>query len=121
MQTLAKVANGKRSVAIIGAMRELGQGGVEAHDEIGRLAVRLGINKFVVVGEGARPSHEAAVQEGSWDGESVYYPDLDAARQALPELLQPGDVVLVKASNGSGLWRLADELAAGAYSPAQQA
>jgi len=117
MQTLAKVANGRRSVAIIGAMRELGEGGVEAHDEIGRLAVRLGLNKFVVIGPGARASHEAAVQEGSWDGESVYFEDLDAARAALPGILKSGDVVLVKASNGSGLWRLADELAAGEYSP----
>lgn len=119
MQTLARVAKGRRSVAIIGAMRELGEGGADAHDEIGRLAVRLGINKFVVIGDGARPAHEAAVQEGSWDGESVFFNDLDEARAALPELLEPGDVVLVKASNGSGLWRLADELAAGQYGPNQ--
>ena len=118
MQTLAKIANNRRSVAIIGAMRELGEGGVEAHDEIGRLAVRLGINKLLAIGDGARAAHEAAVQEGSWDGESVFLTDLDAARQALPEILTSGDVVLVKASNGSGLWRLADELAAGEYAPA---
>jgi len=124
MQTLAKVAQGRRSaqpatrsVAIVGAMRELGEGGVEAHDEIGRLAVRLGIDKFVVIGDGARAAHDAAVQEGSWDGESVFFADLDQARAALPQILRPGDVVLVKASNGSGLWRLADELAAGEFGP----
>ncbi|WP_342770142.1 hypothetical protein [Xylanimonas allomyrinae] len=43
----------------------------------------------------------------------MFVPDLDAARAVLDERLRPGDVVLVKASNGSGLWRLGDELAAG--------
>jgi len=117
LQTLAKIAKNRRSVAIVGAMRELGEGGLEAHDEIGRLAVRLGINKFIVIGEGARAAHEAAVQEGSWGDESQFFSDLDAARAALPTILQTGDVVLVKASNGSGLWRLADELADGKFGP----
>ncbi|MCL1801721.1 MAG: UDP-N-acetylmuramoyl-tripeptide--D-alanyl-D-alanine ligase, partial [Promicromonosporaceae bacterium] len=90
--------------------RELGETGVGAHDEIGRLAVRLGIDKLFVVGSGAQGAHLAAVQEGSWDGESQYFPDLETARAEIPALLQPGDVVLVKASNGSKLWQLADDL-----------
>jgi len=117
MQTLAKMAGKRRSVAIIGEMRELGPGALQAHDEVGRLAVRLNIDKLVVVGRGAKAAHSSAVQEGSWDGEAVYHPDLDAARAALPKILKTGDVVFVKASNGSGLWRLADELAAGQYGP----
>ncbi len=37
---------------------------------------------------------------------------MGAAAALLRDELQEGDVVLVKASNGSGLWRLGDELAA---------
>ncbi|QAY70631.1 UDP-N-acetylmuramoyl-tripeptide--D-alanyl-D-alanine ligase [Xylanimonas protaetiae] len=109
----------RRSVAVLGEMRELGANARVAHHEIGLLAVRLNIKLLVVVGDGAYHIHEGATQEGSWGEETVFVPDLDAARTALDELVRPGDVVLVKASNGSGLWRLGDELAAGTLGAAQ--
>ncbi|MCK9795536.1 UDP-N-acetylmuramoyl-tripeptide--D-alanyl-D-alanine ligase [Isoptericola sp. 4D.3] len=103
----------RRSVAVLGEMLELGDGARAAHDEIGRLVVRLNVKLLVVVGDGAYHIHEGALQEGSWGEESVFVPDLDAARAVLAEALEPGDVVLVKSSLGAGLWRLGDELAAG--------
>ncbi|PZR55442.1 UDP-N-acetylmuramoyl-tripeptide--D-alanyl-D-alanine ligase [Xylanimonas oleitrophica] len=103
----------RRSVAVLGEMRELGESARVAHDAIGRLVVRLNVKLLVVVGDGAYHIHEGAMQEGSWGEESVFVPDVEAAREVLAEQLRPGDVVLVKASNGSGLWRLGDELAAG--------
>jgi UDP-N-acetylmuramoyl-tripeptide--D-alanyl-D-alanine ligase len=51
------------------------------------------------------------MQEGSWGSESIFVPDLEAARTLLDESLEPGDVVLVKSSLGSGLWQLGDHLA----------
>ena len=104
----------RRSVAVLGEMRELGDDARAAHDAIGRLVVRLNVKLLVVVGDGAYHIHEGALQEGSWGEESLFVPDLDTARTVLAHALRPGDVVLVKASNGSGLWRLGDELAAGA-------
>lgn len=104
----------RRSVAVLGEMLELGESARAAHDEIGRLVVRLNVKLLVVVGEGAYHIHEGALQEGSWGEESVFVPDLDAARAVLADELRPGDVVLVKSSLGAGLWRLGDELAAGA-------
>ncbi|GAB2454838.1 UDP-N-acetylmuramoyl-tripeptide--D-alanyl-D-alanine ligase [Xylanimonas ulmi] len=104
----------RRSVAVLGEMRELGDRARVAHHDIGLLVVRLNVKLLVVVGEGAYHIHEGALQEGSWGEESVFVPDLDAARAVLDERLEPGDVVLVKASNSTGLWRLGDELAAGA-------
>jgi UDP-N-acetylmuramoyl-tripeptide--D-alanyl-D-alanine ligase len=112
LRTLAVMAGRtRRSVAVLGEMRELGDDARVAHDEIGRLVVRLNVKQLVVVGDGAYHIHEGALQEGSWGEESVFVPDLDAARAVLRDALRPGDVVLVKASNSTGLWRLADELA----------
>ncbi|GAA4733028.1 UDP-N-acetylmuramoyl-tripeptide--D-alanyl-D-alanine ligase [Isoptericola chiayiensis] len=111
LRTLAVMAGRtRRSVAVLGEMRELGEGARTEHDAIGRLAVRLNVKRLVVVGEGAYHIHEGAQQEGSWGEESVFVPDLATAREVLAAELTGGDVVLVKASNGSGLWRLADEL-----------
>ncbi len=112
LKTLAQiVAPEQRSVAVLGHMAELGEYATEEHDRLGRLAVRLNIGRLVVVGEGARAIHQAASLEGSWDGESVYVADMDAAYDLLRAQLRPGDVVLVKSSKSAGLRHLGDRLA----------
>jgi UDP-N-acetylmuramoyl-tripeptide--D-alanyl-D-alanine ligase len=111
LRTLAVMAGRtRRSVAVLGGMHELGDGSRAAHDEIGRLVVRLNIKQLVVVGDDAYHIHEGAMQEGSWGSESIFVSDLAAARALLDESLEPGDVVLVKASHGANLAELGDHL-----------
>lgn len=99
-----------RSVAVLGEMAELGEYADEEHDRVGLLAVRLNIGQLVVVGERAKRIHAAAGLQGSWDGESVFVPDPEAAYAFLRGFLQPGDVVLVKSSKSAGLRFLGDRL-----------
>lgn len=111
LKTLAQITTeGQRSVAVLGEMAELGEFAQEEHDRIGRLVVRLNIARLVVVGERARHIHAAAGLEGSWDGESVFVPDMDGAYDFLRGDLRPGDVVLVKSSKSAGLRFLGDRL-----------
>jgi UDP-N-acetylmuramoyl-tripeptide--D-alanyl-D-alanine ligase len=105
---------GARTVAVLGEMRELGGAAREEHDSIGRLVVRLDIGQLLVVGEPARPLHQGASLEGSWNNESVFVPDHGAAIAWLHEHLVPGDVVLFKASRAAGLERVADAVLADA-------
>ncbi|OZM74499.1 UDP-N-acetylmuramoyl-tripeptide--D-alanyl-D-alanine ligase [Amycolatopsis antarctica] len=113
LKTLASMSRGRRSWAVLGVMGELGADSVTAHDEIGRLAVRLNISRLVVVGDSAvAPMHQGACHEGSWGEESVLVPDTDAAVALLRDELRPDDVVLVKASKVAELWRVADALLA---------
>ena len=105
----------RRSWAVLGEMAELGDDSISEHDSIGRLAVRLDVSRLIVVGTGRSASamHQGAVMEGSWGAEATRVDDADAALALLNDELQPGDVVLVKASNSAGLGALADTLAAG--------
>lgn len=105
-------AQPRRSWAVLGEMAELGDESVVEHDRIGRLAVRLDVDRLVVVGSGrpARALHQGAVMEGSWGEESVLVPDIDAAVALLDDELDAGDVVLVKASQSVGLWAVAEHL-----------
>jgi UDP-N-acetylmuramoyl-tripeptide--D-alanyl-D-alanine ligase len=125
LQALAWIAHGggdptatsRRSWAVLGEMAELGDDAISEHDRIGRLAVRLDVSRLVVVGTGRSMSamHHGAVMEGSWGAEAergaISVADGDAALALLGAELQPGDVVLVKASNAAGLGALADSLA----------
>jgi UDP-N-acetylmuramoyl-tripeptide--D-alanyl-D-alanine ligase len=112
LKTLAQITRGGpgRSIAVLGEMAELGEYAQEEHDRLGRLVVRLNISQLVVVGERARHIHAAAGLEGSWDGESVFVADADAAYDLLRGELRAGDVVLVKSSKSAGLRFLGDRL-----------
>jgi UDP-N-acetylmuramoyl-tripeptide--D-alanyl-D-alanine ligase len=111
LKTLAQIIEpGQRSIAILGEMTALGEFSDEEHDRIGRLVVRLNIQKLIVVGHGARHIHNAAALEGSWDGESMLVASADAAYDRLREDLRAGDVVLVKSSKSANLRYLGDRL-----------
>jgi len=111
LRTLAQITEpGQRKVAVLGAMSELGEYAGEEHDRIGLQAVRLRIERIVVVGRDARRLFLAAVGEGSWDGEAVFFETADEAYDYLMTELRDGDRVLVKSSNSAGLRHLGDRL-----------
>lgn len=109
-RALLDVAEGGRTFAVIGEMLEMGEASRDAHWDLGHHAVRLGISHLLVVGEGAKPAFDAAVREGSWGDEAAFVGSIGEARAYLAERLEAGDTVLVKASHGTGLYELADEL-----------
>lgn len=98
---------GRRTVAVLGEMRELGDTAHAGHVEVGTVAATLGIDVVVVVGEAA-----AGVAEGYGPG-AVTTAGRDEARAWVRENVSAEDVVLVKASNGAALWVVADELLEG--------
>jgi UDP-N-acetylmuramoyl-tripeptide--D-alanyl-D-alanine ligase len=111
LRTLAQITGpGQRTVAVLGAMSELGEYADDEHDRVGLLAVRLGIQRIVIVGNEARRMFLEAIAQGSWDGEAVFFPDADAAYDYLVGELRDGDRVLVKSSNAAGLRHLGDRL-----------
>lgn len=110
LKALRSMSGGARTWAVLGEMRELGDLSRAEHDAIGRLAVRLDISRLVCVGEATKIMHLAASNEGSWGDESVWVPDANAAIELLDGQVQPGDIVLIKASRSVGLEIVADHL-----------
>lgn len=110
LRALAAMGSQRRTWAILGEMRELGDAAVEEHDAIGRLAVRLDIAKLVAVGDMGKLIQMGAAHEGSWGEEAVHVRDLDAAVDYVTDRWEPGDVILVKASRSIGLDRVAQSL-----------
>ena len=111
LRTLAQIKKpGGRSIAVLGEMSELGEFSIEEHIRVGLQAVRLGISELVVVGSDAKHLHVSAINEGSWDGESVHFETQDEAFMYLQHTLRRDDTVLVKSSNAAGLRMLGDRL-----------
>jgi len=97
-----------RRVAVLGDMLELGPSARSYHLELGELAEAAGVDVLVTVG----PLAAAAAER--FGGESQSVADAAEAAAIVPELLQDGDLVLVKGSLGVGLKLVCEALAAGA-------
>ncbi|MEV4755512.1 UDP-N-acetylmuramoyl-tripeptide--D-alanyl-D-alanine ligase [Micromonospora sp. NPDC049559] len=111
LRALAEVGRGRRTLAVLGYMAELGEFERDGHEEVGRLAAELGVDRLFVVGEPAAPIHDGASSVQTWGGMSVLVTDQAAAVEALSGELRPGDVVLVKGSRYR-TWEVADALRA---------
>lgn len=122
LRALAVVAEGRGSWAVLGEMRELGDGSGLAHSDVGTLAIDLGVDHVVAVGPGTQPIVDAALRRlvettGRHSGEpesqrACWLPDVDAALAFVAGQIRPQDVVLVKASRAVALERLAADLIA---------
>ena len=99
LRHLAERGAGRRLVAILGGMAELGEHTERHHRELAELAAELDI-EVIAVGEVARAY-----------GFDAWTPDADAALEAARKLVEPGDAVLVKASRSVALEGIAPALA----------
>jgi UDP-N-acetylmuramoyl-tripeptide--D-alanyl-D-alanine ligase len=98
LHALVAIGRGRRRIAVLGYLAELGEHEQNGHEEVGRLAAELGVDRVVVVGETARGIHGGATAVSHWGGESVLVTDQAAALGWLRAQLRAGDVVLVKGS-----------------------
>jgi UDP-N-acetylmuramoyl-tripeptide--D-alanyl-D-alanine ligase len=96
-----------RKIAVLGDMRELGPAELEGHQEVGRAAAQSA-DLIFAVGELGRWIGDAAIQAGH-DAVRIMMDKSEVAAALLPEL-QPGDVVLLKASRALALESLLDDL-----------
>jgi UDP-N-acetylmuramoyl-tripeptide--D-alanyl-D-alanine ligase len=85
-------------------MHELGASSAQMHEEIGQLAVELGIDHFVAIGN-------RDYLRGLKDSSTVthYFGSVNEAEAMISEF-EPGDVVLVKASRAEHLETLAETI-----------
>jgi UDP-N-acetylmuramoyl-tripeptide--D-alanyl-D-alanine ligase len=106
LEALRSLSRGRRMVAVLGEMLELGPDADRLHREAGLRAAELGIGVVVALGPGA-----GALAGPELGGRRTAHVDTpEAAIDLVGGILEDGDVVLVKGSNGSGAWRVADAL-----------
>jgi UDP-N-acetylmuramoyl-tripeptide--D-alanyl-D-alanine ligase len=98
LEHLRDRAAGRRTVAVLGDMAELGAYSEEGHLEVARAAAEVGVDVLVAVGPQAR------AYGGRWAAR------LDEAIAVVLEEVRPGDCVLVKGARSMGLEGIAAAL-----------
>jgi UDP-N-acetylmuramoyl-tripeptide--D-alanyl-D-alanine ligase len=102
LAVLASLRSGGRSILVAGDMRELGSEAGRMHREIGRLAARTGVGRLFACGDLAAETAAGARSGGMAAADIVIGARADI-EQALLEVLQPADRVLVKGSRAMGM------------------
>ena len=106
LAALPALAGSRRRVVVVSEMLELGESSAADHARTGELTARAGAAMLIGIGS-TQEALEAARARGV---EVVGFEDSATAISQIDALLSDGDAVLVKGSNGSGAWRLADHL-----------
>jgi UDP-N-acetylmuramoyl-tripeptide--D-alanyl-D-alanine ligase len=108
LDALTRMGEGRRTVAVLGTMLELGAESDAEHTKVGRYALDRGVDLLVCVGDGG-PA--LAADAGEDAPRCTVVADADAAYDLLMSELRSGDVVLLKSSRDAGLRHLGDRIA----------
>lgn len=107
VHAIAEATPGRRTVAVLGEMKELGAEHDAGHRAVGTVAADLRIDVVVVVGDAARGIAETAA---AGVGEVIVTAGREEAAAWVRQNAGPEDVVLVKASRGAALEWVAEQV-----------
>ncbi len=99
-----------RKIAVLGDMLELGEGEAEFHRRAGETVFRRGWDVLVAVGPLAAGIAAGAAEAGMGSASILTFTDAPSAAEAVPRLVRPGDLVLVKGSRGMRMERIVERL-----------
>jgi UDP-N-acetylmuramoyl-tripeptide--D-alanyl-D-alanine ligase len=107
LETLSVAPVSGRKIAVLGRMGELGPHAAAGYESVGRKAAGT-VQTLICVGEEASAMADAAMTAGHSDARTVA--DNAAASEMLSRMLQPGDLVLLKASRSARLEQILQQI-----------
>lgn len=103
---LLKQTQGKRHIAVLGTMKELGEYASQLHQQVGETAKTLNLDMLLIL---ADEEITKMMAEGAKGIPSVIFTNHQDLLQHLQEIVKSGDRILFKASNSVGLSKVVDE------------
>ena len=105
LQTLTVLAGGtRRTVAILGDMKELGLFSSEAHRYVGQIVKQRDVQLLITVGQDAREIADEATHLPS--SQKHHFVNAEAAYCQIRDLVKPHDIVLIKGSRAMKMERI---------------
>jgi UDP-N-acetylmuramoyl-tripeptide--D-alanyl-D-alanine ligase len=107
LELLVRAGRGRARVAVLGTMREMGAQTTRVHDTVAAAALASEVELLVGIGEFAA----AFARAGAAPSRVITASDVDSAWLALAPRLTPDAAILLKASRGVKLERMAPLIA----------
>ncbi len=101
---------GSRHIAVLGAMKELGERSPEFHQQVGQTAQQLNLDALLIL---VSDPEAEAIAQGAVSLPVECFSTHDALVERLQELVQAGDRLLFKASRSVGLDRVVKQFIEG--------
>jgi UDP-N-acetylmuramoyl-tripeptide--D-alanyl-D-alanine ligase len=113
--TLAGLGNvqADRRIAVLGAMKELGDQSADFHRGLKAHAEAANVNLLLLVGEEMLPLAEALAADIEWSGKFAHCASVAAASERLRAEVRSGDAILIKGSNSVGLSAVVEAMLGG--------
>ena len=111
IQSLSELRGAKRKIAVLGDMLELGQYSSRAHEHIGEVAAKA-VDVLFTIGIRSRKTAEAALENSLPETNIFQYEDSAKAGRELQNFIKPGDIILIKGSQGVRAERVVEEVMA---------
>ncbi len=119
LASMEQLGGRRRQVVVLGDMRELGADSGRYHEELGRAAGRSTASVIVAVGAFSRTVADGATSTAGAAKRIYWHPNVETAGAALEELIEPGDVVLLKGSRAVRLERVVPAIERAAAQPVE--
>jgi len=100
LEALTTIPQAQRKIAVLGDMLELGETSEEFHKTIGQMASRLKIDYLITYGQMAQFMAKASRENGLAKERVYSFTELEKITDFLKKFIQPGDVLLIKGSQG---------------------
>ncbi len=111
LSTLFEIKGFNRKVAVLGDMLELGRYSIDEHERAGAQAAECS-QLLVTVGVRSRGIAEGALSMGMSEKNILQYDDSKSAARELQNIIKPGDLILIKGSQGMRMEKLVEEIMA---------
>lgn len=102
--------NGKRKIAVLGDLFELGDYSEKIHRKIGEEIVKNKIDLLYLIGENSKYIKDEALKNGMNKNNIFYFNSKNEIINNLKNIMTENDIVLFKASNGMRLFEIVEEL-----------
>lgn len=106
---ILKKLQSKRKIAVLGDMLELGKTTVTAHETVGKITAKT-IKILFTVGRKAKIISESGVKAGLAKKNILSFQNLSEAALKLQEIIEPGDLILIKGSQGVRMEKIVKEI-----------
>jgi UDP-N-acetylmuramoyl-tripeptide--D-alanyl-D-alanine ligase len=105
LKNIPSVAAGGKVVGVLSHMGELGSYSEQGHAEVATSALSI-IDCLFCIGEKSQQMVNVFIQAGRF---AKMFSDRGALKEAVFQIVKPGDVVLIKGSNAFRLWEIIEE------------
>lgn len=99
-----------RKIAVLGDMLELGEFSQQLHEKVGEEVYKNKIDILIGGGKEAKYIVQKAKEKGMLEENVYYFENKDEIPKQLKKIIQTGDVILLKASNGMRFFDIAEEM-----------